>query len=275
MLPTPFQRLPTSHDHGWEAMAMQSFLVHHYLYIILLVSITECMRPEHRQGEQTHHRYPAQQGTGGQASTNPNAPGPSTTQNVRQDRPLRVTTGRMRPFTGPKSPRFAKAYYDIRNSPGGRVLKGVSHTGILANPKSEFDYPKLSVTPGTKDSGVISIFHHPVSISGDGPHQYMQREKLGTSGDLSQNAQTYPLGLRKEVVGSEEDRYTRERLKSMSSNPYHPKSALSLIPRANSNSKQKRPKVDVDAGRYHGHLLTFVFGPESPPKHGGKPTESI
>ena len=52
----------------------------------------------------------------------------------------------------------------------------------------------------------------------------------------------------------------------MSSNQHHPRAALTRIMEADNQAKHKRPTVDVDAGKYHGHLVTFHFGPESPPK---------
>ncbi|PWN38536.1 uncharacterized protein FA14DRAFT_153860 [Meira miltonrushii] len=246
---------------------MQLSLFHHLLHLFLLLSVVQCMRPAHQQDSPTHQSS-SRQATGGQAPTALSASEPNSQQAGHPVHPVDVSTGRMKPVTGPGSPRFGRAYHNIRTSPGGAKLKGVSHTGILANPNSEFDFPKMTVTRGNKESAVISLFHHPRHPPGDGPYQYMQRQQPDTTVDKADRAKTYPLGFRKHEPGSEDDHRTRSRLDSMSSDQTHPRAAISYRVGADQRVKHKRPRVDVDAGKYHGHLLTFVFGPESPPKHG-------
>lgn len=237
---------------------MQSFSICYLLYYFLLFIVAEGMRPEQRhQG----------QGVTGQANINLSTPGPSSGQASQRNPPPKIGTGRMKPVTGPGSPRFGKAYHEMVLSSGGKVLKGVAHTGIIANPHSDFDYPKISLAPGKKESGVISFFQHTRHIPGDGPYQYMQRQQQDTREDMALKAKSYAVGFRKHEHGSEDDKHTRNMIDVMSSNQHHPRAALSRIMEADNQAKHKRPTVDVDAGKYHGHLVTFHFGPESPPKH--------
>lgn len=210
------------------------------------------------------HQRDTRENTGGQLSYQPSTAS-ATNSNPEQINPIYTATARMKPSTGLGDPRYGAGYRYIKASSRTKQLKAVSHTGVLANPDSEYHFPKLTLKSGRKEGGVISHFHHPKEIPGQAPHGYMQHQQVETDLDRYSSARTYPLNFRKHDH-STPDEYTLKTIREWDHNPRHPKASLAYVMPADPSANHKRPKVDVDGGNYHGHLVTFIYGPESPPK---------
>ncbi|PWN38537.1 uncharacterized protein FA14DRAFT_153861 [Meira miltonrushii] len=228
--------------------------------ILIFSCLGECMRPNTPTGHQGN--------ADGQASSQPTTSG-ATTSLPHRINPVFTATARMKPVTGFADPRYAEGYRQIKASSTTKQLKGVSHTGILGNPSSEYKYPKLTLKSGRKEGGIISHFHHPREIPGQAPYGYMQHQQLETTLDRNTLARKDPLNFRKHDRSTPNKR-TFEAVREWQDNARHPKASLAYMVPANPSASHKRPRVDVDGGNYHGHLVTLLYGPESPPKQSSR-----
>ncbi|PWN38535.1 uncharacterized protein FA14DRAFT_177799 [Meira miltonrushii] len=183
--------------------------------------------------------------------------------------PMKISTARMKPVTSPGSPRLQAAKAQILAGPN-KVFKGISHIAVSSIGDTQHLYPKVSVRPGRKDSTVLSLFRHPhVYPEGAKPYEYMQHQNLDLVGDVHQRAMIYKVGYRKiDDPDSEDIHHSRTIQQHMASNQYHPKAALVSTVPGDPRARRKGPKIDIDPGRLSGQILTQVYGPASPPKHG-------
>lgn len=229
------------------------------LILLIAFSFCECMRPNSPLQDQSSHQ-------GNPGSFPPSHPSTSTTSSSHYPRmrPLRTTaTERMKPVSGLSDSRYVAGQQYISDSSGTKKLKGVSHTGVLGNSKSQFDYPKLTLKAGRVEGGIISHFHHMKENPRHGPYEYLQHRQPDTIDDQANRARTLPLGFRKH---DQPDIHTFNSIKDWSSNPKHPKASLAYAMPADPSANHKRPRVDVEGGKYYGHLVTMLYGPESPHK---------
>lgn len=229
------------------------------------------MRPNQPSQHHSNPQSSAQgstQGNTGNQTPSPPTTGASTSQPVHFNS-VYSATHRMKPVTGIEDTRYRSAYRQIRGSPEGKRLKGISRTGVLADPTTTHDYPKLTLKSGKKEGAIISHFYHPREYQGQRPHEYMRHQQLDTAADQAKSAQLYPLGFRKHDR-SMRDENSFQAVKDWATNPKHPKASLAYLMPADPSAKHKRPRVNVDGGKYYGHLVTFLYGPDSPPKQGSQ-----
>lgn len=192
--------------------------------------------------------------------------GTSLPQSSDDFSPEKISSGRMKPISSTGSPRFEEAAQSLGIDSHNQI-KGISHIGILSDPASSHTYPKVTVRAGKKKSIVINQFHHPYRPTENAkPYQYMQHQHSDDPSDLNQPAFLYKIGQRKVGKSSVSVQHAKSISKHMSHSQYHPKAAIFHNLPGDQHANRKAPTIDVDPGRLHGHLLTTVYGPESPPK---------
>lgn len=198
--------------------------------------------------------------------------GESSSQGQAQQPPMKISTGRMKAISTPVSPRCTNCLRDIHHAFGHEV-KGVSHVAVLPDPKSAYEFPKVSVTPGKQDSNVFSTFHHPRTYpKGGAPFQYMNHQQFDQLTDVHQPGKVYRIGQQKAKKDSEIVNHASNILAGLTDNKYnrHPKAALAHSLPGDARATTKRPTINVSPGRLYGNMITFVYGSKTQMNDKGK-----
>lgn len=194
----------------------------------------------------------------------PSTQGPSTSTH-EEHTPLREPlTHRMVATTGPSSPRVKEYVTKIRKDKASKT-KGVAVSGILKDSKSNFYYPKITTTAGKERSYVLNLFHGKSSAPLSEPNMHMKYPQSDHPSDQGKKASFYQIGhIKIRKSNRETIEKINEHMRNMRHDVFSPKAAMIHYTRANPEAAQKLPTVQVDAGKYHGNLISLVFGESSP-----------
>lgn len=180
----------------------------------------------------------------------------------------------MTPTKGLRSPRAREPFlHAIKNE--GQTLHSAAHTGILADGKSEYLYPKVSVQGGRKAASVITLFQASGDVKESAkPHFYMSYQAKENSRDIQHPASRYHIGTVKN--NNQDAKSTLVHLKSMNEESRRPKAMSIIKSPANDNAFHKKPIIRIDSGSLAGNMLTMVYTKKSPTsKQVTPPTQHV